>query len=368
MPDLCIKSHFIEISPAIIGFALASVLLIYCLNERNNKGINERNNRSVIISGFIVLASGFIFQIIASYWQEINSFSKEYKDIFSFPIINTLIAAFLVDRLLKSIAHHKEKKEIAILFINTIQSQLRALGFIYQYLNNSETVNENKFEIEIYQKRLADSKYYESAFKKVGIYDEDEIDLICKYSTDLEESLSYLSKAFLNPDKKLLFFITKISIFPTLLLGYLLVFELSLKYTKDDLLKLRKEFNDDYENVMCDFLLEKCFEDSYTRLPNNTSIALISNLIEKLTYIRKRDKKIDIYNSTSKKVICAYKVSKEVANLDLGAEFIVFSKSDLEARRKLKDLVKNYIFTTDQELTNIVEKISLNVEIISPWE
>ena len=99
---------------------------------------------------------------------------------------------------MRTIAEQKEKKEVAILFENTIDTHLKFIGFIDCYLQSSELhsseiqkVENLKNFIDIYLSQLKDDVYYETAFKKVGIYSENEIDFISSYSSEKQLFISY---------------------------------------------------------------------------------------------------------------------------------------------------------------------------------
>ena len=195
-----------QITPALIGFAIIAIAIILM---DNYEFIKNYILKKPVISSLIFISSGFIFQLVYSNRVSIQRFSDSYKSLLSLPpisIISTILAIFLGNTFLRKIAEQKEKKEIAILFVNTIDTHLQIMGFIYRYLSSKELCcfikSENNIEIHevetlkdfinIYLSQLKDDVYYETAFKKVGIYSENEIDLISLYSSQKQLFISYL--------------------------------------------------------------------------------------------------------------------------------------------------------------------------------
>ena len=196
-----------QITPALIGFVIVAIAIIL---TNNYKFIKNYIFKKPVVYSFIFISSGFIFQLVYSNRLSIRIFSNCYKDLFSLPpisIISTILAVFLGNTLLRKIAEKKEKKEIAILFENTIDTHIRIIRFIDCYLQSSELYsieipkdeNLRKF-IDIYLSPLKDDVYYETAFKKVGIYNEYEIDFISLYSSEKQLFVSYLERLLIRLD------------------------------------------------------------------------------------------------------------------------------------------------------------------------
>ncbi|BAQ64207.1 hypothetical protein [Geminocystis sp. NIES-3709] len=135
-----------EIIPAIIGLIIAGGILGYFLLKQKLQRIIfsylllEQKPKGIIFSCFFFLISGFLFQIMfTSGFNNLKNFASEYKDVFSIPIFTILATAtgiFIGNIGLRFLANNKEKREISILFINAINSQLRSLAFINSYLTS----------------------------------------------------------------------------------------------------------------------------------------------------------------------------------------------------------------------------------------
>lgn len=196
-----------QITPALIGFATVAIAIIL---TNNYKFIKNYIFKKPVVLSLIFISSGFIFQLLYSNRESIQIFSDNYKNLLSLPpisIISTILAVFLGNTLLRKIAEQKEKKEIAILFENTIDTHIKIIRFIDIYLKPSELYS-NDFQkvenlkkfIDIYLSQLKDDVYYETTFKKVGIYNENEIDFISLYSTEKQLFISYLKRFLIRLD------------------------------------------------------------------------------------------------------------------------------------------------------------------------
>lgn len=201
-----IMQNISQITPALLGFATTAIAMILT----NNYFIKNYIFKKPVVFSLIFISSGFIFQIVYSNRGSIQDFSEHYKNLLSLPpisIISTILALFLGNTLLRKIAEQKEKKEIAILFENTIDTHIKIIGFIDCYLKPSELYS-NDFQkvenlkkfIDIYLSSLKDDVYYETTFKKVGIYNENEIDFISLYSTEKQLFIIYLKRFLIRLD------------------------------------------------------------------------------------------------------------------------------------------------------------------------
>ncbi|MCC3550914.1 hypothetical protein [Microcoleus sp. PH2017_24_DOB_U_A] len=196
-----------QITPALIGFATVAIAIIL---TNNYKFIKNYIFKKPVVLSLIFISSGFIFQLVYSNRVSIQIFSDNYKNLLSLPpisIISTILAVFLGNTLLRKIAEQKEKKEIAILFENTIDTHIKIIRFIDCYLKSSELYSNDiqkvenlKKIIDIYLSQLKDDVYYETTFKKVGIYNENEIDFISLYSSEKQLFISYLKRFLIRLD------------------------------------------------------------------------------------------------------------------------------------------------------------------------
>lgn len=115
----------IDIIPAILGFSLGIIVLIYFIYDRNTKGM--------LYASLVFILSGFITQILWSNLQSIKNFILENKDILNFPILSTVLSLWAANQILRYFTAKKEKREISILFENAINYQLRLLELIENY-------------------------------------------------------------------------------------------------------------------------------------------------------------------------------------------------------------------------------------------
>jgi hypothetical protein len=121
-----------EVLPAIIRFSTAGILILTFTFFVKIPQYNE-NLPGIRISSFIFIVSGFLFEIIYTHWSSILSWTQHNSSItFVFSILGT----FCTNGFLKKLADDKEKREISILFRNSIDSQLTSLQFIQGYLNH----------------------------------------------------------------------------------------------------------------------------------------------------------------------------------------------------------------------------------------
>jgi hypothetical protein len=209
-----IMPNISQITPALLGFAIVAIAIAIILTNnyqfiKNYKFIKNYIFKKPVVLSLIFISSGFIFQIVYSNRVSIQRFSDNYKNLLSLPIsiISTILALFLGNTLLRKIAEQKEKKEIAILFENTIDTHIKIIGFIDCYLkpsglysNDFQKVETLKKFIDIYLSQLKDDVYYETTFKRVGIYNKNEIDFISLYSIEKQFFISYLKRFLVRLD------------------------------------------------------------------------------------------------------------------------------------------------------------------------
>ena len=81
-----------EVLPAIIGFSTAGILILKFVFSVKIPQYNE-NPPGILISSFIFIASGFLFEIIYIYWSSIQSWTQHNSSItFVFSILGTFCA------------------------------------------------------------------------------------------------------------------------------------------------------------------------------------------------------------------------------------------------------------------------------------
>lgn len=211
-----------QIFPALIGF-LTSLTILFFIH--NYSFLRAYVFRKTIISSLLFISSGFIFQVIYTNRALINQVAKSYRDLLSLPpitIMSTILAIFLGNSLLRKIADDKERREVAILFRNTIDMNLDCMKFIFVYLTSNDVdslLKNNRIEdenlrfsneitynlLEAHRNRinthflqLKGDIYYETAFKKIGIYGENEIDSISLYTSQKQKLIGSLERVLIS--------------------------------------------------------------------------------------------------------------------------------------------------------------------------
>jgi hypothetical protein len=256
-----------EVLPAILGFSIAGILILKFTFSVKIPQYNE-NPPGILISSFIFIVSGFLFEIIYNSWTSIQCWTKDNASI---AFIFTVIGTFCANRFLKKIADDKEKREISVLFRNSIDSQVKSLQFINLYLSRISINTKDINGIKIYKNNLLTSKAYDTALNKIGIYDEKDIDRISKYSNELQLCFNYIERLltkldeYIKVDKsedkheyKLILTIVKNTILTTSLSGINIIYHLSKRY----LGKLQDELFNDYEEILDDFTKELSNSDN----------------------------------------------------------------------------------------------------------
>ena len=87
-------------------------------------------------SNILFLMSDFSLSMLTEF---IKSFATNYKDVFSLPMVtvpSSVLAIYLANLLLKAKDSQKERKETAILFINTINSHITNLSDINLHVSS----------------------------------------------------------------------------------------------------------------------------------------------------------------------------------------------------------------------------------------
>lgn len=323
-----------DIIPALTGFFFGLIVLVYFVFKKNYLGM--------VISSISCILLMFIFEIISVNFNfnEINSFFEKTKNIFDFPLVTilvTTVSIFLGNFLIKYfVTDRKEKKEFATLFINALKFHINVLERVFSQIDlpklrtKDSIVTEGREYIEIYKSNLIEEKGYDVAFNKIGIFNENEIDLVYRYRKQLKESLLYIDifcctmskdteiydkkpgkiklKNITNTEKSNLiksFIDIKIFVPITIVLGYLCIYELSLNYLPHNLTKDRENFLESakftYNALLVVFWDSRIFRNYYF---NNKTFHILNRitsdtLIETLNYTRERYRKIDKAKDTN---------------------------------------------------------------------
>ncbi|MBS9392313.1 MAG: hypothetical protein HEQ31_03910 [Dolichospermum sp. OL03] len=259
-----------EVLPAIIGFSITGIFILKSIFSVKIPQYNE-NPPGILISSFIFIASGFLFEIIYNYWPSIQCWARNNSSI---TFVFTILGGFCTNRFLKKIADDKEKREISVLFRNSINLQVQSLQFIKAYLSPTLINKEHINLIKLYKNNLLTYKTYDTALNKIGIYDQKDIDRISKYSNELQLCFNYIERLLTKLDEyikvdrseykhedKLILTIVKNTILTTSLYGINIIYHLSKRY----LGKLQDElFNDykDYEEILDNFTKELSNSDN----------------------------------------------------------------------------------------------------------
>ncbi|MTJ06998.1 hypothetical protein [Anabaena sp. UHCC 0204] len=366
-----------EVLPAIIGFSIAGILILKFVFSVKIPQYNE-NPPGVLISSFIFIVSGFLFEIIYIYWSSIQSWAEGNSKI---AFIFTILGGFCTNRFLKKIADDKEKREISVLFRNSIDLQVKSLQVINLYLSFAST-EENINCMKIYKNNLLVSKAYDTALNKIGIYDEKDIDIISKYSNELQQCFNYIERFLIEfkldedikvkethfdsieyqPQYERTLIIVKIAILTTSLFGIFTSYYLSKHYLNNNLGKLQDEFFNEYEEIL-DKFKEKLSFISELYIMNEV---ISSDLFDKLKYIRNNFiESINSYNVSSRKPIYLYRIfiRKTVFHRD---NIVTFGESPEDAKNNCDSIIEYLKNTLKLEIE--IQDSSPICEIISPWK
>lgn len=368
----------------------------FSLLQTNRKKV-KRSTYFIASIGFI--SSGFVVQLIYSNLELLKKFAEEYKNIFSLPIITifaTAIGIFLGNTLLRLRAENKERREIAILLINTIDAQIKSMGFINKYLTEFETqvlMSNNKAKLDdaiksrdkirVYFSQLSHDIYFETAFKKIGIYNEDDIDIISLYSTQKQQLLNYTNRLMIDFEQLknqspniLIFEIVKSSIVTTIFFGYLSLIEISKYYSSNKICVEQDNFEKSWiallnqlnRNIslinkdLCeDFLKTINFvKDNYQEIFDNRNIKQI-----KPYYVCVITINIDIINKTLN--------TGRISNAILSSEknIIAFGESEEMAKQSSQEKLKNILsdrmssIYSNNDINQLMQKLDVKIKNIS---
>ncbi|MFN8952334.1 MAG: hypothetical protein ACK5WC_14505 [Aphanizomenon sp.] len=386
-----------EVLPAIIGFSIAGILILKFVFSVKIPQYNE-NPPGILISSFIFIVSGFLFEIIYNSWPSIKCWTKDNSSI---AFIFTLIGTFCANRFLKKLADDKEKREISVLFRNSIDSQVKSLQFINLYLSFT-SIQEYINYIKIYKNNILTSKAYDTASNKIGIYDEKDIDIISKYSNELQQCFNYIERFLIELDEHIsvnkthvnqieyqpqyqrTLIIVKIAILTTSIFGIFTSYYLSKRYLNNNLGKLQNEFFNDYEEILDKFKEELSFSEFYIM-----NRVISSDLFDKLKYIRNNFiESINNYNLSSRKPIYLYRliikepvsIKEPVLNLDKDIypdetilkwvinsteDIVTFGESPEDAKNNCNSIIEH--LKNKHNLETEIQYSDIITEIISPW-
>lgn len=392
-----------KIIPAEIAIMIFVLALIYF-------AFFDKNKKGIIFSSLGVILGGFLFQLIINNIEKITIFVGKYDKVLSFPIISSAIGIFLANRILKYFTDKKNKKETSVLFVNAIDSQIRDLSCLNFYLIKDK-MEENLDSIRFYNEKLNNNKFYTTAFNKIGIYEELEIDIISKYSINLQEFSSYIQQLlqefsnykqetllkfpFQDEDKDLhsqskteyhyirTFIIAKISISIALILGFLATYVLSKYFAKKYFSNPKKTFIEDYEKIIKE--LQDKFKLSHFHILNRI---IAEDLVDRLIYIRNRylelEDSIDYQKQRKPIFICRLSVNEDIIfpreEYDVEENYttrfitlfssthdiVTFGDSKESASRKAKNIVESRLNDTIT-LKYVLDNSELKIDLVSPW-
>ncbi|MFN7202131.1 MAG: hypothetical protein ACK5VD_08035 [Aphanizomenon sp.] len=387
-----------EVLPAIIGFSIAGILILKSIFSVKFPNYNE-NPPGILISSFIFIVSGFLFEIIYTYWSSIQSWTQHNSSI---TFIFTILGGFFTNRFFKKLADDKEKREISVLFRNSIDSQVKSLQFINLYLSFT-SIQEYINYIKIYKNNILTSKAYDTASNKIGIYDEKDIDIISKYSNELQQCFNYIERFLIELDEHITvnkthvneteyqpqyqrtLIIVKIAILTTSIFGIFTSYYLSKRYLNNNLGKLQDEFFNDYEKI-----LDKFKEELKSREFYIMNRVISSDLFDQLKYIRNNFiESSNNYNVSSRKPIYLYRliikepvsIKEPVLNLDKDIypdetilkwvinsteDIVTFGESPEDVKNKCNDIIED--FKSKHNLETEIQYSDIIPEIISPWK
>jgi hypothetical protein len=386
-----------EVLPAILGFSIAGILILKFTFSVKIPQYNE-NPPGILISSFIFIVSGFLFEIIYNSWPSIQCWAENHQSIaFVFTISGTLFTGFCTNGLSRKLADDKEKREISILFRNSIDSQLKSLQFINLYLSFT-SIQEYINYIKIYKNNILTSKAYDTASNKIGIYDEKDIDIISKYSNELQQCFNYIERFLIELDEHIsvnkthvnqieyqpqyqrTLIIVKMAILTTSLFGIFTSYYLSKRYLNNNLGKLQDEFFNDYEEILDKFKEKLSFSSKFYIMNRVIS----SDLFDKLKYIRNNFIEIsNNYNVSSRKPIylCRLLIKEPVVNFDRDIytekiitklfinsteDIVTFGESPEDANNNCNSIIEH--LKNKHNLETEIQYSDIIYEIISPWK
>jgi hypothetical protein len=300
------------------------------------------------------------------------------------------LGGFFTNRFFKKLADDKEKREISVLFRNSIDSQVKSLQFINLYLSFT-SIKEYINYIKIYKNNILTSKAYDTALNKIGIYDEKDIDIISKYSNELQQCFNYIERFLIELDEHITvnkthvneteyqpqyqrtLIIVKIAILTTSIFGIFTSYYLSKRYLNNNLGKLQDEFFNDYEKI-----LDKFKEELKSREFYIMNRVISSDLFDQLKYIRNNFiESSNNYNVSSRKPIylCRLIIKEPVGNfvpklpklyINHTDDIVTFGESPEDVKNKCNDIIED--FKSKHNLETEIQYSDIIPEIISPWK
>jgi hypothetical protein len=273
-------SSITDILPALIGFSIGIALILF---------LKPNSPRTIILSSFMFISSGFLCSLLVKNYENT-------KKLLDFPILSAALATLFANYGIQFLKNKEEQKKTAIVFINSIKSQLISLQFINSLLDSKMSLldlknsNSNSELIKIYINRLLNQERFKNAFNSIGIYDQLSIDVILEYDLALENSLSYINEFLLKKSQsKIDFMICKIEVMRTFLLGHLCIFIFNVKYTEKNKLNSTNKFVHDYYSRITELTNSINIEKSGIKIDE----LLLEHIINTLKDIRKSFQKIN---------------------------------------------------------------------------
>jgi hypothetical protein len=361
-------SPLIEVLPAIISYFLLGIILLYYVGGKKYYLIVFKKFTPIVVCSFLFIGSGFFIQ---SFYHQIIEFftSSENK------IVATIVGGFIVNFLFRYLSNQKEKKETSVLLSKNIDSQITSLGYINIWMISSYFDQVIGY-IEIYKRILVNNQYHKDSFNKIGIFSNEEIEIISKYSFCLDRFLASIEKLLFDFDKEnkvdkkpsFLFVITKIYLITSILIGCILVYALELKYKNPD--QVLDKFSRDYK-VVTQESMRPFFGFTYFYKLDKT---IANEFVEILKYIRLQ------YKLTNPKVvnelpihICQLLIEESIFNdktncliFNVKETIISFGDSEKEAISNSENKLRNLILEggiDDNQVEDFICKCHKKVDI-----
>jgi len=372
-PELTnVLSPLTEVLPSVISYFLVGIILLYYAGGKKYYLIIFNKFTPVVVCSFLFIGSGFFVQ--SFHYQIIEFFtSSENK------IVATIVGGFIVNFLIRYLSNQKEKKETSVLLSKSINSQVISLAYINGWMLSSY-FDQVAGYIEIHKKILVNNQYHKDSFNKIGIFNNEEIEIISKYSFCLDRFLTSIEKLLFDFDKEkkvenkpnFLFVITKIYLITSILMGYILVYALELKYKNSD--QVLDTFLRDYTKIIQESL-KPLFIFTYFFKLNRT---IANDLVDMFKYIRVQ------YKLMNPKIvdelpmyICQLLTDESIFNndtnfliFDVKDAIVSFGDSEKQAIANSQDKLKNLILNAgidNNQVENFIHKCQGKVDMISPW-
>lgn len=364
-----IFSSFVDIIPALSGITISGIFLMNTAFDQLNK-----NPLKIQILTFLVISSGFLSQ-------------KFYSFFFENKLAITLISIFVANYMLKELANRKEKQEISIIFLNSIESQRKALAFIQLHFNLANFDRDIEY-IKIYKNRLDNDELYHKALKKIGIYNQVEIDIISQYPIMLNECLSYIDRLFININilikdnknpndiqQQNIYLIARLSVIQSIQYGLLAIYLLKIQYSQEDKQNLKNNFIQNYLRMIKEIKCDIFKGQESLIIHKNLSHSICSQfkyLKHKFDLINQNILRINIKNEIYEvHYIAIMTTSQNTDILTQDQSIIGIASSEKEAINNCQNFFNqeckniSYQDYDDNKINNLIQQCTFQTELIS---